>query len=235
MAKATATAPLNRLLARLPADEYQRLRPHLKPARFEFNRVLHEAREPLRYAYFPSSGVLSALTVMGDGHAIEVGTVGREGMVGSTALLGVPTALHTVIVQVAGEGLRIRAGVLAELALADGPLRRLLGLYHAFFLMQVSQSVACNGLHPVHRRCCRWLLITHDRVDGNVFPLTHVFLALMLGVRRASVSDVLQPLRDRGLIAYSRGQMTVLDRTGLEAAACECFRAVNDEFARLLD
>ncbi len=235
MAKATPPpAPTNRLLAMLPPDEYGRLLSYLQPVTLELRQVLQKARAPIEYAYFPTSGATSFLTVMEGGAAIEVGTVGSEGMVGSTAVLGVAvTSPHQVIVQVAGAGLRVEAAVLTRAAVRDGGLRRVLALYHAAFLAQVSQSVACNGLHPVGRRCCRWLLVTHDRVEGDAMPLTHEFLGFMLGVRRASVTEVLGPLRDRGLIRYARGVITVLDRAGLEAASCECYRTVRDEYDRI--
>jgi CRP-like cAMP-binding protein len=226
--------PANRLLARLPAAEYDRLLPHLRPVPLKLDQVLHKARTPISHVYFPTGGVTSALTVLEDGAAIEVATVGNEGVVGSTAFLGAASSPHKVIVQVAGDGLRMDARVLAAEARSDGPLWDLLVRYHTAFLAQVSQSVACNGLHAVGQRCCRWLLMTHDRVGTDAFHLTHEHLAMMLGVRRQSVSLVLQPLQDRGLIAYRRGAITVRDRKGLEVAVCECYQLVRDEFARLL-
>jgi CRP-like cAMP-binding protein len=126
------------------------------------------------------------------------------------------------------------AAELARQTSRDCPLRRVLAAFHTFFFFQVSQSVACNGLHGVSQRCCRWLLMTHDRVGSDELPLTHEFLAMMLGVRRASVTLVLQPLQDRGLVGNSRGAITVRDRAGLEVSACECYQAVRDEYDRLL-
>ena len=122
------------------------------------------------------------------------------------------------------------ADVLREEAGRDSPLRRVLVLYHTAFLAQVSQAVACNGLHSVHQRCCRWLLMTRDRAHSDVFPMTHEFLAEMLGVRRSTVSEVLEPFQEKGLIRYSRGKCTVLDREGLKAGSCECYRRINEEF-----
>jgi CRP-like cAMP-binding protein len=236
MAKArpSSASRANCLLARLPAAEYDRLRPHLRPTPLKQDEVLHEARAPVEHVYLPTRGVLSALTVLESGAAIEVGTVGNEGLVASTAFLGATTSPHKVVVQVEGDGLRVDAKVLADQARADGPLRDLLIRYHIYFLFQVSQSVACNGLHAVGQRCCRWLLMTHDRAGSDTFGLTHEYLAIMLGVRRASVSLVLQPLQDRGLIAYHRGSITVADRKGLEEAACECYHLVRDEYDRLV-
>jgi CRP-like cAMP-binding protein len=223
----------NRLLARLPPKEYQRLLPFLQLVPLELKHVLYEARSLIDYAYFPNRGVVSALTVMEDGRAIEVATIGDEGMVGLPLLVGAKTTANRVIVQVPGEALRMGADALREEASRDTPLRRLLVLYHSAFLVQVSQAVGCNGLHSVHQRCCRWLLMTQDRARSDVFPMTHEFLAEMLGVRRSTVSEVLEPFQEEGLIRYSRGKFTVLDRKGLEAGSCECYRAINEEFERL--
>jgi CRP-like cAMP-binding protein len=223
----------NQLLARLPPQEYQRLVPHLQLVPLEMKHVLYEARSLIDYAYFPNRGVVSALTVMEDGRAIEVATIGDEGMVGLPLLVGANTTADRMIVQVPGEALRMGADVLRGEASRDSPMRRLLVLYHSAFLSQVSKAVACNGLHSVHQRCCRWLLMTQDRAHSDVFPMTHELLAEMLGVRRSTVSEVLEPLKKQGLIRYSRGKFTVLDREGLKAGSCECYRRINEEFERL--
>jgi CRP-like cAMP-binding protein len=223
----------NRLLARLPPDEYQRLQPRLQVVQLAFKQVLYEPQSPIDYAYFPNGGVVSALTVMEDGRGIEVATIGNEGMVGLPLLVGAKTTANRVIVQVPSDALRMAEDVLREEVCRDSPLRRLLVLYHSAFLLQVSQAVACNGLHSVHQRCCRWLLMTLDRADSDVFPMTHEFLAEMLGVRRSTVSEVLQPFQEAGLIRYSRGKCTVLDRDGLKGRSCECYRRINAEFERL--
>jgi CRP-like cAMP-binding protein len=226
--------PANRLLALLPRADYQRLRPHLHPVTMGHGQVLYEARSAIDFAYFPVGCVCSALTVMSDGSAIEVATVGAEGAVGVGALVGVRTSPNKVIVQIEDGALRLGVDVLLEEGRRDGPLRTLLLNYQAAFMAQVSQSVACNGLHHVQQRCCRWLLMTHDRVGSDVIPLTHEFLAIMLGVRRPGVTEVLQDLKGQGLLTYSRGKITVLDRRGLEAVSCECYQSVNDEYERLL-
>jgi CRP-like cAMP-binding protein len=223
----------NRLLARLPPEEYQRLLPRLQLVPLALKHVLYEARSSIDYAYFPNRGVVSALTVMEDGRAIEVATIGDEGMVGLPLLVGAKATPNRVIVQVPGDALRMAEDVLREEAGRDSPLRRLLVLYHSAFLAQVSQAVACNGLHSVHQRCCRWLLMTQDRAHSDVFPMTHEFLAEMLGVRRSTVSEVLEPFQEKGLIRYSRGKFTVLDREGLKAGSCECYRRIVEEFERL--
>jgi CRP-like cAMP-binding protein len=231
--KPLAAPPGNRLLARLPPEEYQRLRPRLQLVPLALKHVLCEARSSIDYAYFPNRGVVSALTVMEDGRAIEVATIGDEGMVGLQLLVGAKTTSNRLIVQVPGEALRMAEDVLREEVSRDSALRRLLVLYHTAFLAQISQAVACNGLHSVHQRCCRWLLMTQDRAHSDVFPMTHEFLAEMLGVRRSTVSEVLEPFQEKGLIRYSRGKCTVVDRDGLKAGSCECYQRINEEFERL--
>jgi CRP-like cAMP-binding protein len=237
MAKATSNhaPPGNRLLACLPPADYKRLLPRLEAVHVVSDQILHKAHAPVDFVYFPTRSVASFLRIMESGSAIEVGTVGNEGMVGVGGVLGAPTSPHQVIAQVAGEALRTETKALAAEVDRSSSFRRLMVNYQAAFQAQVSQSVACNGLHPVGQRCCRWLLMTHDRVGAEVLPLTHEYLGYMLGVRRASVTDVLISLRDRELIQYSRGSITVLDRKGLEAAACECYKAVNDEYDRLFN
>jgi CRP-like cAMP-binding protein len=236
MQKSQAAPPLpgNRLLARLLPQEYQRLLPLLRLVPLEFKHVLNEPRSRIDYVHFPIRGVVSDVTLMEDGSAIEVATVGNEGMVGLLAFLGDEESPNRVIVQVGGEAMRMEASDLRAETSRDSPLRRLLVRYHTAFMKQVSQAVACNGLHHVQQRCCRWVLMTHDRAQSDEFLLTHEFLSHMLGVRRMSVTDVLKPLQEAGLIHNHRGHITVLDRPRLEAAACECYRSVQEAFARLL-
>jgi CRP-like cAMP-binding protein len=230
----TLAAHRNRLLARLSAGEYQHLAAHLEPVDLPFRHVLFAARGPIDYVYFPSRGVASAVTYSGAGSAIEVATVGDEGMLGVTALFGNATSPNEVFMQVAGAGARMPAETLRREAGPGSALYRVLVPYLNFYLAQVSQAAACNGLHLVRQRCCKWLLMTHDRVHADDVPLTHEFLAMMIGVHRPSITEVLRPLQDEGLIRGGRGTITVLDRAGVEAAACECYRAVADEYARLL-
>jgi CRP-like cAMP-binding protein len=225
----------NLLLARLPRAEYERLAPRMQPVVLEFRQVLYRYREPIRFVYFPTRGAVSAITTMEDGNAIEVATIGNEGMVGHIILDADDDAsTNDVIVQVAGAALKMDASILQQEAAKEGLLRRLLLRYNKAYFIQASQSVACNGLHSVQQRCCRWLLITLDRMESNVVPLTHEFLAIMLGVRRATVTDVLGPLQEIGLVSSARGLITVVDRAGLEELSCECYRRVKDEFDRLL-
>jgi CRP-like cAMP-binding protein len=226
--------PKNLILARLPAADSQRLIARMRPVSLDFKQILYKSQAPIDYVYFPMSGAGSALTIMEDGSAIEVATIGNEGVVGLSVMFAGKSSPNEVIIQVAGEALRMDADVLEQEAEKDGPFRRLLLRYNMAFLMQISQSVACNGLHPIQQRCCRWLLITLDRMESNVVPLTHEFLAIMMGVRRASVTEVLRPLHEQGLVNNSRGAITILNRRGLEKLSCECYRKVRDEFDRLL-
>src|SRR3954470_5016017 len=228
-----AAPPRNRFLARLPEAEYRRLLPHLQPVELEVDRVLYEPRGVIDYAYFPSEAVLSALTVMRDGNAIEVATVGREGLVGHYGFGG-QTSPHKGIAQVAGGALRVASRSLQEVAATGGPLKELLTAYHVAFMAQVSQSVACNGLHRLEQRCCRWLLMSRDRVGSDDLRLTHEFLAMMLGARRASVTEALRPLQEAGLVRCDRRRIVILDGAGVEARSCECYFVVRDEYERLL-
>src|SRR3954452_14132075 len=228
-----AAAPRNRFLARLPEAEYRRLLPHLQPVELKVKQVLYEPRGAIDYAYFPSGAVLSAQTVMRDGNAIEVATVGNEGLVGHYGLGG-KTSPHRVIVQVGDGGVRIASRALQEASLRDGPLEDLLTAYHVAFLAQVSQSVACNGLHRLEQRCCRWLLMSRARVGSDDLKLTHESLAAMLGARRASVTEALRPLQEAGLVRSHRGRIVILDGPGVEARSCECYFVVRDEYDRLL-
>ncbi len=229
----TSAQSKNRLLASLPPDEYALLVPHLKTMPLEVKQIVGRVHATIDYVFFPLSGIISAMTVMQDGRAIEVATIGNEGMAGVTGLIGGETWPYELMVQVTGDGLRMDAAVFRERTSRDCALRRMLVDYNTAFAFQVAYAVACNGLHTVEMRCCRWLLMTRDRVGSNVVPLTHEFLAIMLGVRRASVTDVLNPLQKRGLIRNRRGEIEILDEPGLELLACECYASVNREFARL--
>jgi CRP-like cAMP-binding protein len=229
-----SASPENCLLARLPQKDYQRLLPLFERVPLDFKHILNEPRSAITHVIFPNRGVVSAVTLMQDGSVIEVATIGNEGMVGLLAFLGNEESPNRMIVQVGGDALQMKADVFRAETSTDNPFRHLLVRYNTAFSYQVSQAVACNGLHKVQPRCCRWILMTHDRVRADEFPLTHEFLSHMLGVRRVSVTEVLKPLQEAGLIRNRRNRVTVLDRPGLEAAACECYQAVTNEFDRLL-
>jgi CRP-like cAMP-binding protein len=222
----------NRLLARLPAAELERLTPMLQDVPLEVKHVLTRVGEPIESVIFPLGGVVSAMTMMDDGSAIEVATIGNEGMAGLSAILGAKTSPYQVIVQVAGDGLRMDVDAFINESGRAGAFREVLVRYHTAFLGQVSYSVACNGLHQVEQRCCRWLLMTHDRVGADALPLTHEFLGIMLGVRRASVTDVLHALQEQGAIRNGRGEIEIVDRRRLEELSCECYKRVQEQYDR---
>jgi CRP-like cAMP-binding protein len=224
----------NRLLSILAQHGQDELLGVLQNVSLEFAQILYEAHSPIEYVYFPTHAVVSATTVMSDGREIEIATIGNEGMTGLTALVGAHTSPTRVFVQIPGKAFRLDAAVLRKMSGHDSFVRQLLSIYLHAFLTQISFSVACNGLHTLKKRCCRWLLVTHDRVGSDKLHLTHEFLGIMLGVRRASITDVLKPLQRKRLIRSARGQIEILDRDGLEDIACECYQRVRDEFTRLL-
>lgn len=232
--KQPSPALRNRFLAKLPEADFLRLLPLLEPLNLKVNDVVYEFRGPINHVYFSTGAVFSALTLMEDGSAIEVATVGIEGLIGHSAAQGSPISPNKLIVQIAGTGCRIGVNALREEIAWSAPLRDLVSGYHAAFLTQVSQSVACNGLHRLEQRCCRWLLMSRDRVQSDDIQLTHEFLAIMLGARRASVTDLLKPLQQADLIRSHRGMIRIIDGEGLEARTCECYRVVKDEYDRLL-
>jgi CRP-like cAMP-binding protein len=234
---ASDTAPRaegNWLLAALSDDAYRRIAARCETVPATLHDVLYVADAPIDYVYFPQSGCLSFITVMADTLGVEVGTIGWEGMAGLPLLNGITSASTKCIVQVAGTLKRIETeAFLTELNDSD-ELSRLLHVYAQVWTNQMGRSGSCNAVHAVELRCARWLLQTHDRVDSDVLPLTHEFLAIMLGVRRPSVSIAAASLRKAGLIEYTRGKITVLDRAGLEAASCECYAAIHASYTRQL-
>jgi CRP-like cAMP-binding protein len=224
----------NRLLNSLPPADWQRIAPRLTHVTLERRQVLYEPGTPFEHAYFPEQGLISIVNSMQDGSTIEVGTIGCEGMSGLPIAFGVETGRHRQLVQIPGSALRISSSELAAETRQDTPLRRNLVRYHMAFVSQLMQSIACNGLHSVQERCCRWLLVCHDRSENSEVVITHEFLAQMLGVRRATITDVLAPLQSEGLIRYRRGVVEVLDRPRLEQASCECYDVIRAEHERLL-
>jgi len=178
--------------------------------------------------------MISVVSLMEDGNSIEVGTIGFEGMAGGMLLMDTDSVPYQFFVQVPGRAQRVDAAVLKGEAERNDSLRKLVLRYEAAFLTQTMQGVACNGLHSVQQRCCRWLLMARDRSESNELKLTHEFLGLMLGVRRASVTDVLRPLQEASLVRSNHGTIAILDRSGLEAGACECYRVIANQQKRLL-
>lgn len=224
----------NRLLAILPPTVYEQLQPSLEKVSLEYKKTLQEPQVPMSHVYFPLNAVCSVLVPVGDGDVIEVATTGKEGMVGLPVFLGSDSMPTKTIVQIAGESLRMSSGTFKQAVRNLEPFREILQLYIQAMFMLVAQTAACNREHDIAQRCARWLLMTHDRVDSDVFPLTQEFLAQMLGVRRAGVNEVAVRLQQDGLIEYRRGIITILDRAGLEARSCVCYFIIRDEFERSL-
>jgi CRP-like cAMP-binding protein len=230
----TAQAHANRLLGLLRPSDYARLRPHLRPVQLEYRQPLYNAHEAIGYVYFIEAGVGSLVNTMANGDAAEVGTIGNEGMVGLPILLRDTMAPTSVYVQVPGHGLRMRAAPFRrELARSAALQTVMLRYAHAVF-NQVAQSAACNQFHSIQQRACRWLLMTHDRMPSDEFLLTQEFLAMMLGVQRTGVTAAAGALQRAGLIRYTRGNVTIIDRRGLELRSCECYGISRKEFDRLL-
>jgi CRP-like cAMP-binding protein len=224
----------NRLLAALPRAEYASLAPHLEDVELAFKQTLYDPGDTVDTLYFVERGVVSIVVVLDDGDVIEAGTIGNEGVVGIRGLLGADNAFNRAICQVTGAAKRIELGVIRRSA-PGSALTRLLHRYAGATISMMSMTAACNRAHSLDQRMCRWLLMTLERVGRNEFPLTQEFMAQMLGVRRPSVSVAGRDLQRAGLIQYSRGRITVLDHRGLEAASCECYARIRDEFEQALE
>jgi CRP-like cAMP-binding protein len=224
----------NKLLAHLSRAEFANLQPSFQSVELTLGLIIYEAGAEIEYTFFPLRGSLSVVVVTLDGRMIEVATVGNEGATGLPKPLAPEKSPNRVFVQMTGEALRIGTRALANELQRSLALQDVLTKYQAAYQIQVTQSVACNGLHSLRERCCRWLLMAHDRAHSDAVELTHEFLAIMLGVRRPSVSEILQQLKESGLLTYNRGTITIVDRTGLEQQSCECYRVVTSEYAKLL-
>jgi CRP-like cAMP-binding protein len=235
VARRKASEPhANRLLGLLSPRDYQRLRPHLHRIPLEYKQSLYRASKPINFVYFIETGVGSLVNTMKNGDAAEVGTIGNEGAVGLPILFGDNRAPTSVYVQVPGAGLRMKASLFEKELMQSGSMRTVMLHYaHAFF-NQVAQSAACNHYHSLQQRCCRWLLMTHDRMQSDEFLLTQEFLAMMLGVQRTGVTAAAGALQRSGLIRYKRGNVTILNRRGLVQRSCECYGVSKKEFDRLL-
>jgi len=230
----TAEVHVNRVLSLLSRNDRERLYAHLQRIPLEYRQSLYRANKPGEFIYFIESGVGSLVNTMANGDAAEVGTIGNEGIVGLPLLLGDDRAPTSVYVQVPGVGLRMSAARFQkELARSASMRGVMLHYVHAFF-NQVAQSAACNQFHSLEQRCCRWMLMTHDRMASDDFLLTQEFLAMMLGVQRTGVVQAAGNLQRAGLIRYSRGKVRILDRRGLQRRACECYGISKREFDRLL-
>jgi CRP-like cAMP-binding protein len=224
----------NRLLGALSPDDLDPLRAHLEPVPLPHKLTLSAPNAPIDFVHFVQQGMVSLVQPLENGAMIEVGMIGNEGLVGVPVLLGAGSSPLEAMVQMPGSALRMHASTFRDEVSRRTALLGLLLRYVQALHIQVSLTAACNGRHTLSERLARWLLTAHDRATSNQLPLSHEFLSLMLGVRRAGVTVAVGTLRAAGLIRNTHGQVTVLDRQGLEAASCECYRTVRDEYARLL-
>jgi CRP-like cAMP-binding protein len=225
----------SKLLSALPAAVYRRVEPSLERVSLEPKDLLYDGNAVIEHVYFPLSGVVSLVLEMKDRSIVEIATIGNEGMVGTPVFLGAERSPTRAVSQVPGPSLRMSVADFKEhIAAPDGILHDRIARYQQALINQISQSVACNHLRAIEERAARWLLMTHDRVSSDEFPLTQEFLSQMLGVRRPSVTIATGILETAGLITYKRGRITVLDREGLEGACCECYRTVKAEYDRLV-
>lgn len=229
-----ANLPANRLLAALPAADYHRVLPSLIPVPLKFKQVLYKAGEKIDTVFFPSGGVCSVTNVMSDGRMVEVATIGNEGLVGMMVFLGGDVSIGDTFVQAPDEAQSMSVVAFRQELDRRGPFYEVIGRYGQALHGLIMQSAACFGMHSVEERCCRWLLMTHDRVGRDEFPMTHEFLSYMLGARRPTVSLVLGTLEKAGVIHNGIKKITVVNRKGMEGMSCECYQVVKDTFDRLL-
>ena len=227
-------AKRNRILAGLARHDLENLLAQAEHCPLDRGQLLVEANEPIRWVYFPLSGAISLIMASINGATIEIALVGREGLIGLPIMLGSETTPINALVPVQGDALRISAPAFREQIKRYGVLVQRLHLFTQLLLVQVGQSTACTRHHSVRQRCARWLLMMHDRAEGDEYVLTQDLLAQMLGVRRASITDAAAKLQQDGLIRYRRGAVTVVDRRALERAACDCYGIIKAEYDRLL-
>jgi CRP-like cAMP-binding protein len=224
----------NRLVAALPEEDYQGLLPVLEAVRLPLGMALYESGGAQGYVYFPTSSIVSLLYVLADGSSAEIAVTGCEGLVGIALFMGGETTPSRAVVQSAGQGYRIKAAVLKRKFEEGGALQLLLLRFTQALITQMTQTAVCNRHHAVDQQLCRWLLLSLDRLPANELVMTQELIANMLGVRREGVTEAAGKLQADGLIEYSRGKITVLDRTKLEARVCECYAVVKQEYDRLL-
>ncbi len=225
---------VNRLLAALPGEDYEALVPFLEPVELPLGMALYESGGVQGYVYFPTSAIVSLLYVLADGSSAEIAVTGCEGLVGIALFMGGETTPSRAVVQSAGTGYRIKAAALKTKFEAGGGLQLLLLRFTQALITQMTQTAVCNRHHAVDQQLCRWLLLSLDRLPANDLVMTQELIANMLGVRREGVTEAAGKLQAAGLIEYSRGRISVLDRPGLEARSCECYAVVKKEYDRLL-
>jgi CRP-like cAMP-binding protein len=224
----------NHLLASLPPEEYERLLPHLELVEIPLGEVIYESGDELRYVYFPTTCIVSLLYVMENGASAEIAVIGNDGIIGVALFMGGGSMPNRAVVQSAGHAYRMRGHYLMHEFNQFGAMLHLLLRYTQALITQMAQTAVCNRHHTVDQQLCRWLLLSLDRLPGNELTMTQELIANMLGVRREGVTEAAGHLQQAGLIQYSRGRITVLDRPGLEARVCECYQVVKNEADRLL-
>jgi CRP-like cAMP-binding protein len=225
----------NRLLDALAEEEREYLMPHLKPVTLALGDVLYESGGQLDYVYFPTDSIISLLYIMKNGATAEIGVVGSEGIIGIALFMGGNTTPNRAVVQSAGTALKMKADVMLAEFERGGQFQQLLLRYTQALITQISQTAVCNRLHPVEQQLCRWLLLSFDRIASDKLVMTHDLIANMLGVRREGITVAAGKLQAKGLISYVRGRVTLLDREGLEEAACECYKVVKNEYDRIMN
>jgi CRP-like cAMP-binding protein len=230
---AAGKAVSNVILLSISDSDYRSLRPHLEYVSLPNHLVLHEAGGNLTFAYFPNRGLISLVVVMKNGKTAEAGIVGNEGFTGTLAAVGLTRSPLQAVVQITGDGFRIEVGVLQHILESAPHLQLMLSRYAAIQGMQIAQTAACNRLHDIQQRLARWLLMTQDRVDSGSLPITHDFLATMLGTDRPTVSLAAGVLQRKGLIEYTRGAVKIVNRRKLEGSACECYGVIQQYDAEL--
>jgi CRP-like cAMP-binding protein len=234
MPRPTQQAFSNRILRALDPQTFERVSPRLERVTLEQRDILHDYDKPIEHVYFPENCVGSVVGVMADASAVETATIGFEGMVGIMLFFGTDRMAAQAFCQVPGEAYRMQAAEFRQI-ITTPTVHSMLGRYTQALFTQVGQSSACNRMHAMTQRCARWLLQTHDRVHADEFTLTQDFLAQMLGVRRATVTEAAGALQDAGVIAYKHGRITMLDRPRLEGMCCECYSIIAREYDRLID
>lgn len=217
----------NVILLSVPSAEYALLRPHLEHVELPQQLILQEAGQRIDFAYFPNEGLVSLVVLTRDGRSVEIGIVGKEGMIGTPLAVGLRQGPYRAITQISGQALRIKSAALEEILQSAPELRLILNRYVLIQGLQIAQIAACNRLHEIEQRLARWLLMCQDRIDSDLLPITHEFLAQMLGTGRPSVSLAAGILQRAGLIENLRGTVKILNRPQLEESACECYRVIH--------
>ena len=234
MPRSSHTTTNNRLLAALPPEDFDALRPNLYRVSWSTRQTLYEVGSTIEYVYFSEAGIASIVTIMADGSTSEVGMIGIEGIVGVPALLGTEVSAQNIIVQLPGSALRMDAR-LCKAAFDQRPSTRAIMLrFIDAFLNMIAQTAACNRLHSARQRCARWLLMASDRIESDTMPMTHEFLSFMLGIRRTGITAIARELQRSGLIQYRHGRISISDRDGLKTVACECYSIDRQQLRRLI-